>query len=261
MKRPGYEERIGRYGRPLADAFLEMLELPAEARVLDVGCGSGALTVRLAEALGSDHVAGVDPAADDLALCASRVPGAELRVGVADDLPWGDDAMDAVVSQLVVGLVPDAPAALDEMTRVCRPGGVVAGCVWDFGAGMTVLRAFWDAALAVDPGAAAYDQASAQRYTTREEIGALWEAGGLERVTTGALEVSADYRDADDLWLPLAAPDGGPGRYLATVDAARQEQVRELLLRNLGDPQGPFRLSARAWYAKGQVAPVTRAAD
>jgi SAM-dependent methyltransferase len=256
VKRLGYEERIGRYSRPLADAFIEVLELPAGARVLDVGCGSGALTVRLAEALGSGIVAGLDPDADDLVLCASRVPGAELRVGVADDLPWGDGAMDAVVSQLVVGLVSDATAALSEMTRVCRPDGVVSGCVWDFGAGMTVLRAFWDAALAIDPGAAAYDQASTQRYTTREEIGDLWEAGGLERVTTGALEVSADYRDTDDLWLPLAAPDGGPGRYLATVDDGHQERVRELLLRNLGDPQGPFRLSARAWYARGHVAAV-----
>lgn len=256
MRRPGYEERIGRYSMPLADAFLRVLDLPAGARVLDVGCGSGALTVRLAEALGPGNVAGLDPDADDLALCASRVPGAELRAGVADDLPWGDDAMDAVVSQLVVGLVPDATAALSEMTRVCRPDGVVAGCVWDFGAGMTVLRAFWDAALAIDQGAAAYDQASTQRYTTREEIGDLWEAGGLERVTTGALEVSANYRDTDDLWLPLAAPDGGPGRYLATVDDGHRERVRELLLRNLGDPQGPFRLSARAWYARGHVAAV-----
>ncbi len=253
MTQPGYEERIGRYSRPLADAFLEVLDLPAGARVLDVGCGSGALTVRLADALGPDSVAGLDPDAEDLARCASRVPGAELRVGVADDLPWDDDTMDAVVSQLVVGLLPDAPAALDEMTRVCRPGGVVAGCVWDFGAGMTVLRAFWDAALAIDPGAAPYDQASAQRYTTREEIGALWEAGGLERVTTGALEVSAGYRDADDLWLPLTAVDGGPGRYLATVDAGHQARVRELLLHDLGDPEGPFRLSARAWFAKGHV--------
>jgi hypothetical protein len=43
MMQPGYEERIGRYSEPLADAFLDVLELPARARVLDVGCGSGAM--------------------------------------------------------------------------------------------------------------------------------------------------------------------------------------------------------------------------
>lgn len=255
MTRPGYEERIGRYSGPLAEAFLDVLELPERARVLDVGCGSGALTSRLAEAVGAENTAGMDPDADGLALCASRVPGADLRVGTAERLPWGDDTMDSVLAQLVVGLVSDAPAAMREMTRVCRPAGVVAGCVWDFGGGMTVLRAFWDAALELDPAAAPYDQASAQRYTTREELGALWETSGLEQVTTGALDVTADYRDADDLWLPLAAPDGSPGHYLATVEPDHQEQVRTLLLHNLGDPQGPFRLTARAWYAKG-VAPA-----
>jgi SAM-dependent methyltransferase len=258
--RPGYEERIGRYSKPLAGAFLEVLELPARARVLDVGCGSGALTERLAEALGPESVAGLDPDPDDLATCASRVPGADLRLGTADDLPWDDGAMDAVVSQLVIGLVPDGPAALREMTRVCRPGGIVAGCVWDFGGGMTMLRAFWDAALELDPAAAPYDQASAQRYTTREELGALWETSDLEHVTTGGLEVTAEYRDTDDLWLPLTALDGGPGRYLATVDTGHQQRVREGLLRNLGEPQGPFRLSARAWYARGvrRAAPAAR---
>lgn len=254
MERPvpvGYEQRIGRYSRPLADVFMKVLELRGSESVLDVGCGSGALTERLAALVGARHVFGVDPSAEDVKTCAQRVPGADLRVGSVEQLPFADAQMDAVAAQLVVGLLPDAPAGVREMGRVCRPGGVVAGCVWDFGGEMTVLRTFWDAAGEAVPSAAEHDQAKSQHYTTPSELTDLWTGAGLLRVTTGGLVVESTYRDVDDLWLPLAAPGGAPGDFLALLDPEEQESVRRRMLGRLGDPTGPFTLTARAWYVKG----------
>jgi SAM-dependent methyltransferase len=79
----GYEGRIGRYGGALADAFVDAVGVRPDWRVLDVGCGTGALTERLAAAVGAERVAGIDPGADDIAACAERsmppVPPASTR--------------------------------------------------------------------------------------------------------------------------------------------------------------------------------------
>lgn len=247
----GYEQRIGRYSRPLAAAFVMVLDLRGTEAVLDVGCGSGALTERIAAEVGTHRVFGVDPSAEDLQTCAQRVPGADLRVGSVEQLPFGDATMDAVAAQLVVGLLPDAPAGVREMCRVSRPDGVVAGCVWDFGGEMTVLRTFWDAAGEVVASATEHDQARTQHYTTPSELTDLWTAAGLVRVTSGELVVESTYRDVDDLWLPLAAPGGAPGDFLALLDPEQQGSVRRRMLERLGDPSGPFSLTARAWSVKG----------
>ena len=64
MATQGYEGRIGRYGAELADALTKATGVRPRQRALDVGCGPGALTVRLVELLGADRVAAVDPDPD-----------------------------------------------------------------------------------------------------------------------------------------------------------------------------------------------------
>lgn len=249
----GYDRRMGRYAGPLGAAFADLLCPEPGSRVLDVGCGRGALTEPLVARLGPERVVGVDLAVDDLRACAVRAAGVALCAGDAHRLPFADAAFDRVGAQLVLGLVADAPTALAEMRRVCRPGGVVAGCVWDFGGGMTLLRAFWDSATAVDASATAADQARTQRFTTEPELAGLWRSGGLAEVTTAGLVVAATYPGWDDLWEPLAAPDGAPGRFLATLDGAARERVREGLRDRLGRPSGRFSLTARASAVVGAV--------
>ena len=70
-------------------------------RVLDVGCGPGPLTTELAGLLGSENVAAVDPSEPFVEACRSRVPGADVRVGVGEELPFAADEFDAVLAQLV----------------------------------------------------------------------------------------------------------------------------------------------------------------
>src|SRR5438128_715466 len=65
---------------------------------------------------------------------------------------------DAAVSALMLNFVPDPAAVLAEMRRAVRPGGAVALYVWDYAGRMEMMRHFWDAAAAIDPGANAADE-------------------------------------------------------------------------------------------------------
>ena len=235
----GYDRRIGRYGRELGDALIDVAGVAPGNRVLDVGCGTGALTERLVARLGSDLVAAVDPSPDDVARCRERLPGVDVRVARGEELPYANAEFDAVLAQLVVSHFDDPTAGVAEMVRVARPGGPIATAVWDFGGGMTALRAFWDAAAAVRaPGTESADQAQSHRFTTAESLDELWRAGGLTDVSTGALMAGTEYADIDDLWEPLAMPDGSPGRFLERLDAATVQRIREEL-RALGPPPPP----------------------
>ena len=251
--RDGYEGRIGRYGAELADALIDVAGVQPGQRALDVGCGSGALTARLAAMLGADRVVAVDPSPSAVAACRERVPGVDVRIGFAEELPVEDDSFDAVLAQLVFGFVADAVAAAREMRRAAAPGGAVATCVWDFAGGMTALRTFWDAARAVDPtGAERYDQAVTHKNSTPEELDAVWRRAGLCEVAAGAVTVGADYAGFEDLWEPFTIPDGAPGRFHETLDEPRRMRLRDELHARLGRPRGPFRLTARAWYVVGR---------
>jgi len=249
----GYERRIGRYGPSLAREFLSVCGLTLGQRVLDVGAGTGALTVPLAQLVGPEALVAVDPDSTALALCRERAPGVATLVGTAEDLPFADGEFDAVMAQLVVGLMQNPPRGVAEMRRVAVTGGLVATCVWDFGGGMTVLRSFWDAAAAVREDAREHDQALTRPFSTRDELEDLLAAAGLVDVKSGALEAATEYSCFEDLWEPMLIPDGAPGRFLATVSGAERDQIRSRLLLAVGSPDGPFALTARAWYALGRA--------
>src|SRR5919106_1039285 len=195
-----YDRHIGRYSPQLASALLEFAGVERGMRALDVGCGPGALTAVLVERLGPANVVGADPSEPYAEACRARQPGVEVAVAAAESLPFADDAFDATLSQLVVNFIDDPEAALDEMARVTRSGGVVASCVWDYAGEMTLLRAFWDAAREIDPGrGAAADEGVVMAWCGEGELGELWRAAGLRDVRFGPLLVRASYSNFDDM--------------------------------------------------------------
>jgi ubiquinone/menaquinone biosynthesis C-methylase UbiE len=138
-----YLRFMGRYSEPLAAQFADLAGIRAGQRLLDVGCGPGALTAELAGRAGPEAVSAVEPSGSFVAAARERLPGVDIRQAAAEQLPFGDAAFDAALAQLVVHFMADPVAGLREMGRVTRPGGVVAACVWDHAGGRGPLSAFW----------------------------------------------------------------------------------------------------------------------
>jgi SAM-dependent methyltransferase len=248
-----YARHVGRYGPELAPAFLRFADVDADVRALDVGCGPGALTEVLASAVGPDRVAAVDPSPEYVGACRRHVPGVDVRIGQAEALPFDDGVFDAVLSQLVVQALDDAPQAAREMARVLAPGGVMATCVWDFREGMPLLGAYWAAARAVDPeGARRAGADLTNPWCTPDGLRRLWGEAGMEELETRELSAGAEYGDA-------TTPGG---RLLPALAPAAPTAVRSMtsVVRRSGksfavgwEPHGPFRLTGRAWSIRGRA--------
>jgi SAM-dependent methyltransferase len=245
-----YDRFMGRYAPTLAGALADVVGVSSGMRVLDVGCGPGGLTHELVARAGASSVAAVDPAPQFVAACRRRNPGADVREGMAEELPWSAARFDAVLSCLVIGFMRDPDQGVREMARVTRPGGTVAACMWDIAAGgMTMLRVFWSAVREIDP-----DNEGERRMagTAEGDIARRFERAGLADVVGTALQARADYSGFDDFWEPFTFAVGPAGRYLRSLPAQRRAAVRDRCRAQL--PDGPFALDARAWCARGVVA-------
>jgi len=244
-----YDRFMGAYSRELAPLMIDFAGIRPGVTVLDVGSGSGALTEKLAERVGAHLVSACDPSDALAAACATRLPDGDVRCAGAEELPWPDEVFDAALAQLVVNFMRDANAGVSEMRRVTRIGGVVAACTWDYSGEMQMLRAFWDAAIAIDPGAP--DEAGTMRFASPGELQDLWRAAGLSDVESDELVVERTYPDFDDLWGSVLGGVGPAGHYCNSLDEAGREALRDEFRSRLGSPHGEFTLSARAWAIRG----------
>ena len=146
-----YDRFMGRYSIPLAPLFADFAGTTSGQRVLDVGCGPGALTTELVRRVGPAAVVAVDPSSSFVSAVRRRHPGVEVHLGEAERLPLDDDYVDSALAQLVVHFMADPIAGLHEMARVTSPGGVLAACVLDYAEGGGPLSVFWQAAQQLDP--------------------------------------------------------------------------------------------------------------
>jgi SAM-dependent methyltransferase len=249
-----YDRFVGRYGRSLASQLVAFAGVRHGMRALDVGCGPGALTTELADVLEPGNVAAVDPSEPFADACRDRLPGVEVAVSGAEELPFEDASFDASLSQLVVNFMRDPEAGVREMSRVTRPGGVVASCVWDYAGEMTLLRAFWDAAREVEPElAAAADEGVVMRWCGEGELAHLWSSAGLDDVRFGSLAATAEYAGFEDLWSPLPTGVGPAGAFCRSLEDDRRAELRTAFRERLAVAHEPFELTARAWAVTGVV--------
>ena len=107
-----YDRFMGRYSVHLSAQLADLADITAGQRVIDVGCGPGALTTELVERLGSAAVVAVDPSESFVRAARARMADVDVRQASAEQLPFPDDGFDAALAQLVVHFMADPAAGL-----------------------------------------------------------------------------------------------------------------------------------------------------
>lgn len=237
---------MGRYSSVLAPLFADFAGVDAQERVLDVGCGPGALTAVLVDRLGAGSVVAVDPSEPFVAAAIERFPGIAVHHGSAEALPFDDAVFDATLAQLVVHHMADPVAGIGEMARVTIEGGVVAACVWDFVGDRTPLGSFWRAVRRLDPSSAGESNLPG---TAPGQLAALFREAGVLDVVDTEITFEVTHETFEQWWEPFLLGVGPAGRYLLDLDPGSQTRLAELCREDLGP--GPFTLSATAWAARG----------
>ncbi|HWH46065.1 MAG TPA: methyltransferase domain-containing protein [Thermoleophilaceae bacterium] len=242
-----YDRFMGRYSAPLAPLLADFAGVASGWRVLDVGCGPGALTTELVGRLGADRVAAVDPSEPFVTAARERHPGVAVERASAERLPFGDGEFDAALAELVVHFMADPVSGLQEMGRVTRPGGVVAACVWDHApGGQGPLNVFWEAAREIDP---TVDDGSERAGTHAGHLARLFGEAGLRAVDEGALTVEVEHASFDAWWEPYTLGVGPAGAFVAGLNADGRARLRRRCEELL--PPAPFVQTARAWATRG----------
>jgi len=128
----GDYDLFSRFMEKDAEEFFRGLGVRPGTRLLDVGCGAGQLALIAARA--GAQVSGCDIASNWIEKARSRAAAEGLRIefdeGDAESLPYRDAQFDAVVSLIGAMFAPRPGLVAAELTRVCRPGGMIAMANW-----------------------------------------------------------------------------------------------------------------------------------
>ncbi len=245
-----YDQWMGRWSRLLAHEFLNWLRSAAGLRWLDICCGSGVLTEAITERSAPAAVVGIDVSPEQINFARQHRsrPNVTFETADAMALPFADSTFDVAVCGLGLNYIPNPALGLHELHRVIQPGGIVAIYVWDYALGARFLREFWDAAIAIDPEAAAFDQARRFPICAPEELQSLFSQANLVDITVHPLDIVTRFTSFDDYWQPLLTGQGSAPNYLAARDKKIQTAIRNHLTAALPtNSQGEIELPARAW--------------
>ena len=188
------------YSLDMLVALLPRLGVGPGTSLLDVACGSG-LAVRVAAGMGAD-VAGIDAAAELVAVASDRTPTADLRVGSMFELPWADGQFDAVLS--VNGIWGGCGVALDEAHRVLRPGGLVAISFWGQGPPLDIREVFKVFA-AHAPEQHRNSMRSLNNIAAPGVAEEMLERSGFSVVERGGRVSTIEWPDADTAWRAISS--------------------------------------------------------
>jgi len=251
----GYEQLMGRWSVRLAPLYMEFAKLRDEGRVLDVGCGTGALVKVIAGMTHKCEIAGVDPAQSFVDYARTQVanPRVKFEVGDAMQLPFPTASFHQTLSLLVMMFIPEPERVAKEMKRVTRPGGAVSACTWDRD-GLELASVFWEEAVRLDPGADARSQRP--KHSNREgQLTTLWESAGMEDVKETGITMQLPFESFNDFWEPHLRGVAPQGAYVASLSQEGREALRQGLRKRLlgNQPDGAFSLRAKALAVRGTV--------
>ena len=247
-----YERLIGRWSRSAAPAFLDFARVEDAGCLLDLGCGTGALTRAVVDRWPGASVTGLDLHHDYLRACRLALPDSRCRFvrGDATDLPFSTSQFDAVLSMLLLMLVPDPKRVATESLRVLRPGGVAAAATWD-DLRFELIRDFWDEALALDSHAPA--RSGRDHCVWPGTLDALWRASGFTSVVEGSIDLEMRFDDPSEIWTALEAGVGPAGAYVVGLPPGRRDRLRLQLERRWSHRQrSGLAFAARLLLVRGR---------
>ena len=245
---------MGRWSRLVVKEFIHWLDIPENSQWLDVGCGTGALSQTILDNADPKNVKGIDRSPDYVEYVRRKVEDgrAEFEVGNAQMLPVVDDLYDAAVSGLVLNFVPRPEQMVSELRRVVRNGGTVALYIWDYAGKMQLMRHFWNAAAALDSAARDLDEGRRFPLCNPAGLTKLFQEAGLSGIDTRPIDISTDFKDFDDYWLPFLGGQGPAAGYAMSLSDERRAQLRKRIYDGLPFAlDGSIPLVARAWAIKG----------
>ncbi len=222
--------------RELPFGAAELLSSVAGAgRVLDLGCGSGRLTVALAQA--GAEVTGIDTSRDRLEQARRRADGAGVELDLVeadmdDALPFEDGSFDAVTSRLSLMIAADPVATLREVHRTLAPGGRIATVLWGSLDQNPWFSAPREAVGAVLGGERASFARAFGKLGDPAEAADVHRAAGMHDVEATLLREYAPATDAAEHWERLAQENGHFRRVAeALTPTERQAIVADIAAR------------------------------
>ncbi|HEX5204275.1 MAG TPA: methyltransferase domain-containing protein [Actinoplanes sp.] len=183
--------------KPIGEALVAAARVVPGERALDAGCGTGAVLLPLAEAVGlAGQVTGIDLAPGMVARAAAAatgLPQVTVRLGDAQAPDFPDGSFDLVASGLVLFFLPDPPAALTAYRKLLKPGGRVAVSSFArhdprYPQAMRVLSGFAD-----DPPP---PRRTHPMFESAESLRSAVVAAGFAAATVSEVAVRSDFRDA-----------------------------------------------------------------
>lgn len=254
-----YDLLTGRVTARVAPPLLDAADVMAGHRVLDVACGTGAMSTAVARRGGSPM--GIDLAEGMVHAARTALPGVEFRVADAESLPFPDDRFDAAVGGFVLNHLLHPARCAEECARVVAPGGRVAFAVWDR-PGRSPLIALLGQALEQaggDRDAGVPEGPDDLRYADTGRMRGLLEGAGLEEVSVDSLKLTVDVRDSDELWRGLTGGLVRAPAALAAHDDATRDRVRtafDELTASFAAPGGGLSVPAVVRVGAGRVPPA-----
>jgi SAM-dependent methyltransferase len=172
------------------------------------------------------------------------------------DVGCGTGALTAAICDIgkpasVVACDPSGPF----LEAASSTRGIVAAYVWDYVEGMQFLRRFWEVAVALDPHAANLDESKRFSFCNAEELVARFRGAGFGKVDTERAQVVTDFASFDEYWGPFLGRTGPAPSYVASLDPAQRDRLRDALRERLEPAPGcHLSLTASAWMVRGMPA-------
>jgi ubiquinone/menaquinone biosynthesis C-methylase UbiE len=209
---------------PFAERFVNLAAPTRHEDVLDLACGTGAVTRIVAGRCGPDRVKGIDNTDAMLEVARSLLPNVTFLHGSFDNLPVPDRRTDVVLCQQGLQFAPDRTAAVAEMVRVLRRGGRVAVSCWTDVARIPVFNAFREALLAL--GWDDLVQMFAMPFSlSAAELESLFRTPSFEHISATELTMKLNVGDPREMARIYATAPPFSTRFLAASEAEQQRYL------------------------------------